>query len=255
MRLSPEDKTSKLEKLRAYNSMCDKWNMLMSPEPVDNIWGIERIVATQIKTLPEQPKSIFFKARYHDGDQSWLPLDVLRLEDPYLLINHVYSKNLDTMEEFSWIRDYFATDTEMEVISRLYKTKAVQTSGKVYKFGIEVPRSPKHALEIDKLEGVTEWAKSIKLELDQILCYDTFIIIPEGDPLPPGYKRIPYHIIHDVKFDGRKKSRLVAGGHMSPDVPKEEAYSGVVSMEAVRLGFMLAKLNGLQVCAGDVLYK
>ena len=39
---------------------------------------------------------------------------------------------------------------------------------------------------------------------------------------------------------------------MSDAVPKEESYSGVVSMEAMRLGFMLAKLNGLVACAGDV---
>jgi hypothetical protein len=65
--------------------------------------------------------------------------------------------------------------------------------------------------------------------------------------MPPGYKRIPYHCIYDVKFDGRRKCRLVAGGH---DGPQRKIY-GVVSMEAVRLGFILARMNGL-VCAGDV---
>jgi hypothetical protein len=41
---------------------------------------------------------------------------------------------------------------------------------------------------------------------------------------------------------------LVAGG--LERTPKEDIYSGV-SMEAVRLGFILARMNGL-VCAGDV---
>ena len=59
-------------------------------------------------------------------------------------------------------------------------------------------------------------------------------------------------MVFDVKFDGRLKSRLVAGGHRTPDVPREEVFSPVVSMEAVRLGFMFAPLNNLQVCAGDV---
>ena len=44
----------------------------------------------------------------------------------------------------------------------------------------------------------------------------------------------------------------MAGGHRSPDVPREEVYSSVVSMEAVRIGFVLARLNNLLVCAGDV---
>ena len=59
-------------------------------------------------------------------------------------------------------------------------------------------------------------------------------------------------MVYDVKFDGRRKSRLVAGGHRAPIVDKEERFSGVVSMDGVRLGFLLAKLNGLMVCAGDV---
>ena len=59
-------------------------------------------------------------------------------------------------------------------------------------------------------------------------------------------------MVFDVKFDGWLKSRLVAGGHRTPDVPKEDVFSGVVTMEAVRLGFIMAHLNGLLVCAGDV---
>src|SRR5687767_14862144 len=47
------------------------------------------------------------------------------------------------------------------------------------------------------------------------------------------------------------EGRLVAGGHMT-DLPKEEIFSGVVSMETVRICFTLAKLNGLEVCAGDI---
>ena len=39
---------------------------------------------------------------------------------------------------------------------------------------------------------------------------------------------------------------------MSPSVHKEDKFSSVVSMEAVRLGFMVARLNGLHVCAGDI---
>ena len=33
---------------------------------------------------------------------------------------------------------------------------------------------------------------------------------------------------------------------------KEDMFSGIVSMEAVSLGFIIAQKNGLKVCAGDV---
>ena len=124
--------------------------------------------------------------------------------------------------------------------------------GRKFKFGVEVPKNPAHALAIDKQNGTSGWKESIKKELDQIHDFKTFKVVPDDEPMPLGYKRIPYHIIHDVKFDGRLKSRLVAGGHRSPEIHKEDRFSTVVSMEAVRIGFMLAKLNGLQVCAGDI---
>ena len=52
---------------------------------------------------------------------------------------------------------------------------------------------------------------------------------------PKATKGSPCHIVHDVKFDGRLKSRLVAGGHMSPEVHKEGKFSTVVSMEGLSL--------------------
>ena len=39
----------------------------------------------------------------------------------------------------------------------------------------------------------------------------------------------------DCKFDVRRKARLVAGGNRTPDVAPEEVYSGVVSMETIRM--------------------
>ena len=87
--------------------------------------------------------------------------------------------------------------------------------------------------------------------MKQINDYETFRVLENHELMPVRYKRIPYHCVFDVKFDGRRKCRLVAGGHRT-DPPKEDIFSGVVSMEAVRLGFILARLNGLLVCAGDV---
>ena len=74
----------------------------------------------------------------------------------------------------------------------------------------------------------------------------------DDETIPSGYKCIPYHLVFDVKFDGRKKCRLVAGGHRTPDVPQEEVYSGVVSVETIRTAFVLSALNNLEVCAADI---
>jgi hypothetical protein len=120
-----------------------------------------------------------------------------------------------------------------------------------FKFGIEVAKTPKHALQLDEKEKNDLWKQAIQNELDQINEYQTFRVLEEHEHTPAGYKRIPYHFVFDVKIDGRRKARLVAGGHRT-DPPKEDTYSGVVSLEGVRMGFILAHMNKLMVCAGDV---
>ena len=64
----------------------------------------------------------------------------------------------------------------------------------------------------------------------------------------PGHQRIPCHRIFDVKFDGRRKARLVTGGHRTNDL-KEDANSGVVAPEAICLGMCAAIHNDLKVIA------
>ena len=68
---------------------------------------------------------------------------------------------------------------------------------------------------------------------------------------PNGYQKIRVHLIFAVKHDGRRKARLVAGGHLTPD-PIESIYSGVVSIRSHRLVIFLAKLNNLQVWGVDI---
>ena len=61
-----------------------------------------------------------------------------------------------------------------------------------------------------------------------------------------GSQKITVHLMFAVKYDGRHKARLVAGGHLIPD-PIDSIYSGVVSIRSLRLVIFLAKLNNLEV--------
>jgi hypothetical protein len=119
-----------------------------------------------------------------------------------------------------------------------------------YKFGVQVPRSVTHAYYLDKINGNSEWRDAIATELKQISDYKTFRMLKHSESLAE-FQKIPYHVVFDVKFDLRKKARLVAGGnHTEP--PKEDIYSGVVDLMSVRLGYQIAKMNGLKVCAADI---
>ena len=70
-------------------------------------------------------------------------------------------------------------------------------------------------------------------ELDSINSFKTFRVLEKGEAMPEGCTQIPHHIVFDMKFDGRFKARLVAGGHRTPDMDHEETHSGVVGMDTV----------------------
>jgi Reverse transcriptase (RNA-dependent DNA polymerase) len=66
-----------------------------------------------------------------------------------------------------------------------------------------------------------------------------------------GYQEIKCHIIFDVKMDFSRKARFVAGGHMTV-TPASITYSSVVSRDSVRLAFLIAALNDLDILSCDI---
>jgi hypothetical protein len=58
-------------------------------------------------------------------------------------------------------------------------------------------------------------------------------------------------MIFDIKMDFTRKARFVAGGHTT-ETPASTTYSSVVSRDSVRIVFLFAALNGLDILAVDV---
>ena len=116
---------------------------------------------------------------------------------------------------------------------------------------MRVPNSYKEANKLDLENGNTFWQDAIKLELSQILGYETFKDLGLNAKAPDGYQRINVHFVFDVKATLQRKARLVAGGHMTAP-PKDSVYSGVVSLRSLRLICFLAELNNLQLMAADI---
>jgi hypothetical protein len=57
-------------------------------------------------------------------------------------------------------------------------------------------------------------------------------------------------MVYDNKHDGCHKSRLVAGSHLT-DPNTENAYSGIVSLQGIRLITFLSQLNELGIWGTD----
>ena len=122
-----------------------------------------------------------------------------------------------------------------------------------YKFGLCIPRDYKDALLIDKSNNNTHWQTAIQLELDNIDAHRTFRDLGPGTPLPSGYHNIRVHFVFDVKEDGRRKARLVGGGHLTP-IPYESVYSSVAALRSLCIAIFFGELNGLNPMSGDIGY-
>ena len=245
---SPLNKTPKMEKLRVYHAYLDKINdELLEPSPYNDNWKVKNILNHSQRQTGMGEMEYFFKVQWENQETSQVTMDVLRLHDPWSVCCYGYKHNLLKAPGWEWAKFYLSSNDVLTDILRL--NMAAKDTERTFKFGKEVPKSYKHALSIDH-DG--QWVESAKLELKQLFDYNTFEVLPMGIPVPKGYKRIPYHLVFDVKFDGRCKTRLVAGGHRAPPMSKEDSHSPVVGMDTVRLGFMIAALNKLLACAGDV---
>jgi hypothetical protein len=83
---------------------------------------------------------------------------------------------------------------------------------RTHKFGIEVPKTVKEALALDRKNGNTLWVDTIAKEMEEV--HIAFNILPDGHSAPIGYQKIPCHMTFDVNMeDFRRKARPVAGGH------------------------------------------
>jgi hypothetical protein len=135
-------------------------------------------------------------------------------------------------------------------IARILKV-STSSAGIKYKFGIQVQKGIKNAIDLDKKNGNQLWQEAFKTELKQLTDYQTFIVLDSGEDIPTGYQKIPYYMVFGVKYDLRNKARLVAGGNWTVN-DKEDIYSGFVRADTVRIGFFLWDLYGLWYCACDI---
>jgi hypothetical protein len=217
-------------------------------DPDDHIWDPIFVYGHRVTKRRGQRKNLV-KVGWKVGDPTWVDLEAVRAQKPFILLDYVARKRLANHPDWKWVSEYTKRPETVQTMAHAFAAQTRNNEPRI-KFGIEVPTSVKQAMELDKKNGNNLWKEAIQKELKQINDFNTFRIPGKGEVLRE-YTRIPYHMVFDVKFDLRRKARLVAGGnHTAPT--KEDIYSGVVDLMSVRLGFLLASLNGLDVCAADI---
>ena len=180
---------------------------------------------------------------WKDGTSNWIPLKDLKESNPIEVAEYAVANKLVSEPAFAWWVPTVLRQRDRNVM----KVKS-RYHVRTHKFGIEVPKTIKRALEIDAETGTDFWRRAIEKENKNVS--PAFDVVHIGK-VPPGYTKIRCHMIFDIKMDFTRKARFVAGGHLT-DPPKESVYSSVVTRESVRIFFLIAALNGLDVLACDV---
>ena len=119
------------------------------------------------------------------------------------------------------------------------------------KYGVVIPRSVKHALQLDEESGTTFWMDAIKKEIDSLLALNCFEFHSPDYKPSSGYQWTKLIMNFEVKQDGRRKARLVAGGHLV-DPMGINSRSTVVKGISVRLLDLIAHRDNLPVLCGDI---
>jgi hypothetical protein len=194
-----------------------------------------------------------FLVEWKDGSSDWTDLKDLKESNPVEIAEYAVSNKLVEEPAFKWwVADVLRRRNR--IISKL-KSRYWKTT---HKFGIRVPKTVDEAYKIDQETGTDLWTVAINKEMAKVKVafnrWDGGTLAEARDgKILVGYQEIGCHMIFDIKMDGNftRKARLVAGGHTT-DTPASVTYSSVVSRESVRLAFLIAGLNDLDVYAADI---
>ena len=140
--------------------------------------------------------------------------DPVRLQDPLPLVRYAVIHRLAKHPSFTWIQKYLQSRGEIDhdkvEVDRM--VFAARSRAKKYMFGVEVPNSVRHALQLDEQNGNHLWRDAINKELKELRDFETFKI-----PDDPNFDWSKYKVIQvdpNIPFS----VELVAGDSLSRKV-------------------------------------
>ncbi len=132
-----------------------------------------------------------------DGSTSWENFADLKDSHPLETAEYAMTQGIDHKPAFNWWVPHVLKKCD-RIISLVCK-RTTRYLKRTHKFGIEVPKTIKEALDLDRKNGNTLWADAIAKEMKEVCI--AFNILLDGHSVPIGYQKIPCHMIFDVKME------------------------------------------------------
>jgi hypothetical protein len=230
------------------------------------------------------------EVEYSSGDKEFHPIALLKEEDPHAVAEYVLrtdlGRHLNTIHR-RWARSFLRVvrramrrlfrvnhgsipcppSVDMGHISssrgikrqrlltiRRQKKKKPGRNNRqqgTFKYGLEVPRTWKDVLRIDKAAGNKKWQEAVMKEIAALIHHQCFEFKSAKFKPSADYQYAPLRLVYDIKSDLRYKARLVVQGHRV-DPRGLSTRATVVKGISVRLLDVIAHHQGLRVLTGDV---
>jgi hypothetical protein len=177
------------------------------------------------------------------GSSSWIPLKDLKESHPVQVAEYALANKILEEPAFNWWARHVLRKRDR--IIRKVKSRYWE---RTHKYGILLPKTVAEALRLDRESGTDFWQRAIEKEMRNISCALDF---PVDGKAPVGYQKIDCHMIFDVKMTLERKACYVAGGHQT-EPTKDITFASVVSRDSIRIAFLVAALNDLDVLSADI---
>jgi hypothetical protein len=135
--------------------------------------------------------------QWKDGSTSWESLTDLKESHLIETAEYAEAKGIDHEPAFNWWVPH-VLKKHHRIISLVCKRTTCYLK-RIHKFGIEVSKTVKEALALDRKNGNTLWVDAIAKEMKEVCI--AFNILPDGHSAPIGYQKIPCHMIFDMKME------------------------------------------------------
>ncbi len=141
--------------------------------------------------------------QFKDGSTSWENLADLKESHPLETAEYAVTHCIDHESAFNWWVPHVLKKHD-RIISLVFKWTTCYLK-RTHKFGIEVPKTVKEALALDRKNSNTLWADAIAKEMKAVCI--AFNILPDGHSVPIG----------DIHENGRLSTKSQTSGWWPSD--------------------------------------
>ena len=178
------------------------------------------------------------------GTSSWVPLKDLKESHPVQVTEYALANKILEGPAFAWWGRHVLKKRD-----RIIKKVKSRYWERSHKYGIlPLLKSVTEALQMDRESGTNFWMHPIEKELKTIDCALEF---PKDGKAPVGCQKIVCHMIFNVKMTLERKARFVAGGHQT-GTSKGYHFCKCGVARRIRLAFLVAALNDLEILSADI---